>query len=292
MYIVILLTQKWSNPLGSEVGHPSLAFACAHPSCLPLLPSPLSSFREPPVSHLKFKWPGRTTLTCVSSVLSHLHITSLSNSTARFCGYSDGFRDGHITSKGPLKPNLGISDEIIGEKDLPLVLQISRVHKFFPFAWASLNSLSLVLCYCYSVVQSCPTLCDPMDCSMQASLAFTVSQSLFKLMSIELMMPSNHLIHCHSFLLLPSIFPSIRVFVMSWLFVSGGQSIGVSPSASVLLMNIQDWFPLGLTSLISLLSKGLSRVFSSTAVQRHQFFGAQPSLWSNSHIRTWLLEKP
>ena len=274
------------------MGHPSLAFACAHPSCLPLLPSPLSSFREPPVSHLKFKWPGRTTLTYVSSVLSHLHITSLSNSTARFCGYSDGFRDGHITSKGPLKPNLGISDEIIGEKDLPLVLQISRVHKFFPFAWASLNSLSLVLCYCYSVVQSCPTLCDPMDCSTQASLAFTVSQSLFKLMSIELMMPSNHLILCNSFLLLPSIFPSIRVFVMSWLFVTGGQSIGVSPSASVLLMNIQDWFPLGLTSLISLLSKGLSRVFSSTAVQRHQFFGAQPSLWSNSHIRTWLLEKP
>ena len=76
------------------------------------------------------------------------------------------------------------------------------------------------------------------------------------------------------------------------LFKSGGQSIGASALASVLPMNILDWFPLGLTGLISLQSKGLSRVFSSTTVQKHQFFGAQPSLWSNSHIRTWLLEKP
>ena len=71
---------------------------------------------------------------------------------------------------------------------------------------------------------------------------------------------------------------------MSWLFASGGQSIGASASASVLPMNIQDWFPLGLTGWISLLSKGLPRVFSSTTVWKHQFFGAQPSLWSNSHI--------
>ena len=70
------------------------------------------------------------------------------------------------------------------------------------------------------------------------------------------------------------------------------QSIGTSASASVLPMNIQDWFPLGLTGLISLQSKGLSRVFSNTIVQKRQFFGAQPSLWSNSHIHTWLLEKP
>ena len=78
----------------------------------------------------------------------------------------------------------------------------------------------------------------------------------------------------------------------SQLFASGGRSIGVSDSASVLPMNIQDWFPLGLTSLTSLQSKGLSRVFSSTTVQTHQFFGTQPSLWSNSQICTWLLEKP
>ena len=74
--------------------------------------------------------------------------------------------------------------------------------------------------------------------------------------------------------------------------VSGGQRIGASASTSVLPMIIQDWFPLGLTGWISLQSKGLSRVFSNTTVQKHQFFGAQLSLWSNSHIHTWLLEKP
>ena len=73
---------------------------------------------------------------------------------------------------------------------------------------------------------------------------------------------------------------------------SGGQSIGASASASVLSMNIQSWFPLGLTGLMSLHPKGLSRVFSSTTIWKHQFFGAQSSLWSNSHIHTWLLEKP
>ena len=78
---------------------------------------------------------------------------------------------------------------------------------------------------------------------------------------------------------------------MSWLFTSGGQSIGVSASVSVFPVNIQDWFPLGLTDLISSLPKGLSRVFSSTIIWKHQFFCAQPSLWSNSHICTWLLEK-
>ena len=81
-------------------------------------------------------------------------------------------------------------------------------------------------------------------------------------------------------------------FPVSQFFASGDQSIGVSPSASVPPMNIQDWFPLGWTGLISLQSKGLSRVFSNTTVQKHQFFGAQLSLLSNSHIDTWLLEKP
>ena len=80
-------------------------------------------------------------------------------------------------------------------------------------------------------------------------------------------------------------------FPISQFFASGGQSIGVSASASVLPMNIQDWFPSGSTGLISLYSKELSRVFSSTTVQKHQFFGAQLSLLSNSHIHTWLLEK-
>ena len=87
-------------------------------------------------------------------------------------------------------------------------------------------------------------------------------------------------------------FPASGSFPMSQFFASGGQSIGASASPSVLPMNIQDWFPLGWTSLISLQSQGLSRVFSNTTVQRHQLFGAQLSLWSNSHTHTQLLEKP
>ena len=136
----------------------------------------------------------------------------------------------------------------------------------------------------------------------QASLSITNSWSLPKPMSIDLVMPSNHLILCRPLLLLPSIFPSIKVFSfflifsrsfqMSQLFVSGGLSIGVSASTSVLPMNTQDWSPLGWTGWISLQSKGLSRVFSNTTVQKHQFFGAQLSSQSNTHIHTWPLEKP
>ena len=85
-------------------------------------------------------------------------------------------------------------------------------------------------------------------------------------------------------------FPAAGSFPVSWLFASGGQSIGAS--ASVLPMNIQGWIPLGLTNLTSLLSKGLSRVFSSNTIQKYQFLSAQTVLWSNSHIHTWLLEKP
>ena len=87
-------------------------------------------------------------------------------------------------------------------------------------------------------------------------------------------------------------FPASGSFPMGQLFTSGGPSIGALASASVLPMNIQSWFSLRFTSFTSLLSKGLSRVFSSTTVQKHQVFRAQPSLWSNSHIHTWLLEKP
>ena len=143
---------------------------------------------------------------------------------------------------------------------------------------------------CYSVAQSCPALCKRVRLPW-ASLYFTISQSLLKLTSIESVMPSNHLNLCCP-PLLPSIFPSIRVFPVSQLFASGGQSIGASVSASVLPMNIHDWFPLGLTSLIALLSKGISRTFSNTTVLKYQFFGIQPSLWSSSHIHTWILEKP
>ena len=92
----------------------------------------------------------------------------------------------------------------------------------------------------------------------------------------------------------PQSFPTLGSLPVSWLFASGGQSIGASTSASVPPMNIQGWFPLGLTGLISLLSRGFSRVFSvfSSTIQKYPFFSAQPSLWSNSHICTWLLQKP
>ena len=114
--------------------------------------------------------------------------------------------------------------------------------------------------------------------ALQASLSFTISRSLPRFMSIESMMTSNHLVLCHPHLLLPSIFGSIKVFSNEGLLVSGGQRIGASASAPVLPINIQDWFPLWLTCLISFQSKGLSRLFSSTTVQKHQFIGAQLSL--------------
>ena len=113
----------------------------------------------------------------------------------------------------------------------------------------------------------------PWTATCQASLSFTISWSLLKSLSTELVMPSNHLILCCPLILLSSIFLSIRVFSNESALRIRWPSIGASVSASVLPMNIQDWFPLGLTGLIFLLSKGLSRVFSNTTNWRHQFFG-------------------
>ena len=137
---------------------------------------------------------------------------------------------------------------------------------------------------CCSVTQLCSALCDPKDCNMAGFPVHYQSWSLFKLMSTESVMPFNHLILCCLLLLLPSIFPSIRVF-SNELTAADGQSIVALASATVLPTNIQSWFPLGLTSLI-LLSKGLLRVFSSTTLWKHQFFRAQSSLWFSSHICT------
>ena len=132
----------------------------------------------------------------------------------------------------------------------------------------------------------------PWTAVCQASLSFSISQSLLELMSTESVMPSNHLILCCSLLLLPSIFPSTRVFSREsalcirwpkyWSF-----SFSISP-----YNEYSELVSFTLTGLISLLSKGLSRVFPSTTIQKYPFFSAQPSLWSNSHIYTWLLEKP
>ena len=123
----------------------------------------------------------------------------------------------------------------------------------------------------------------------QAFLSFTISQSLLKLMSIELVMPLNHLVLCPPLLFLPSIFPASGSFPMIWPFASGGQNIGASASASVLPMNIQGWFSLGLTDFLAI--QGTLKSLLQTTFWKHQFFGAQPSLWFNSHIHTWLLEK-
>ena len=125
-----------------------------------------------------------------------------------------------------------------------------------------------------SHVRLCAT---PWTAACQASRSITNFQSLPKLISTELVMPSNHLILCRPLLLLPSIFPSIRVFSNESALRIRCQNIGVSASASVLPMNTQDWSPLGWTGWISLQSKGCSRVFNTT-VQKHQFFSAQLSL--------------
>ena len=130
---------------------------------------------------------------------------------------------------------------------------------------------------------------SPWTVARQAFLFFTICRRLLQLMSIESAMPSNHLILCRPLLLLPSIFPSIRVFSNESVLHISGQSTGASASASVPPTNIQGWFPLGLTGLISLQSKGLSRLFSSTAVW---VFSTQSFLWFSSHIHIWLLEKP
>ena len=140
------------------------------------------------------------------------------------------------------------------------------------------------------VTQSGPTLCDPMDCSTPG-------------LPVHHQLPEFTQTHVHwvwvkgmssviPFSSCIQSFPASGSFQMSQFFASGGQSIRVSASASVLPMNIQDWFHLGWTGWISLQSKGLSRVFSNTIVQKQQFFDAQPSSQSNSHSHTWPLEKP
>ena len=116
----------------------------------------------------------------------------------------------------------------------------------------------------------------PWIIALQASLSITSSCSLLKLMSIELVTPSNHLIPCHTLLLLPSIFPSLRVFSSELAFHIRWTKYWSFSFSIVLLMTIQDWSPLGWTGLISLQSQGLSRVFSNTTVQKHQFFTSQP----------------
>ena len=145
-----------------------------------------------------------------------------------------------------------------------------------------------------SVTQSCPTLCDPMNCSTPG---LPVHHQLLELTQTHVHWVGDAIQPTISssvvpFSSCPQSFPASESFQMCQLFISGGQSIGVSASASVLPVNIQDWFSLGWTGWISLLFKGLSRVFSNTIAQKHQFFGTQLSSQSNSHIHTGPQEKP
>ena len=157
---------------------------------------------------------------------------------------------------------------------------------------------------------SCLTRCNPVNCSMPGLSVLhyipEFAQTHVHWIS-DAIQPSHWVCPsscplnqwCHptisssvTFFFCPQSFPASGSFPMSWLFALGGQQIGASASTSVFPVSSQGWFPLRLTGFISLLSKGLSRVFSSTTVQKHQFFSALPSLRSNSHICTWLLEKP
>ena len=144
----------------------------------------------------------------------------------------------------------------------------------------------LLQCQLQSFVQ----LCDPMDYSTPGFPVLHYIWRLLSLMSIESVLPSNHIILCHPLLFCLQSFPASGSLPVSQLFTSGGQSIRAS--VSVLPMNIQGWFPWELTSSTSWKSKRLLRVFLSTIVQKHQFFGIQPSLCSKSQICTCLLEKP
>ena len=208
-----------------------------------------------------------------------------------------------------------LQNSLIIKKNISEKLLIITLVNILPSL--SLSLYIYIYIYVVQLLHCVQPFVTPWTTAHQASLSFTISWSLFRLMSIELVMPSNHFILCRPLLLLPSIFPSIRVFSNESFLASGGnplqcsclenprdggtwwavisgvaqsqtrlkwlssssssssssQSIGASASTSVLPMNIQGWFPLGWTSWISLQSKGLSRVFSSTTVWKHQFFG-------------------
>ena len=148
-------------------------------------------------------------------------------------------------------------------------------------------------CCCCSVTKSCLTLCDSMDCSTPGSpvLHYLPEFAQIQVHWVSDVIQSSHLLSSPS---LPAFNLSQHQGLFQWVGylhqVAKALELQLQPSA--LSMNVQCWFPLGLTVLTSLLSKGLSRVFSSTTVQKHQFFSTQPSLWSNSHIHTGLLEKP
>ena len=169
---------------------------------------------------------------------------------------------------------------------LHIIISVGIYYLYFPSPYNQTCTLFLLL-----VAQLYLILCNPVDCSTRLPCPSPSPRTCSNLCPLS---PWCHLTISSSVISFSSCLqssPASGSFLMSWFFASVGQSIRASASASILLMNIQDWFPLGLTGWISLQSKELLKVFSNTIVQKHQFFGIQPSLWSNSHIHTWLLEK-
>ena len=161
------------------------------------------------------------------------------------------------------------------------LLHTRRYGEFSSYKFSSVQSISRVQLFA-----------TPWVAARQASLSITSSRSSLRLTSIESVMPSSHLILCRPLLPLPPIPPSIRVFSSESTLCMRWPKYWSFSFASFLPKNTQSWSPLGWTGWISLQSKGLSRVFSNTTVQKHQFFGTQLSSESNSHIHTWPLEKP
>ena len=159
-----------------------------------------------------------------------------------------------------------------------------------PHCYSVTVTVSFYICCHCSVAKSGPTLCDPMNCSMPGFCPSLSPGVCSNSCPLSQWCHPNISFSVVPFSFCPQSFPTSGSFSVSWLFTAGGQSIGASASASVLPMNIHGWFPLGLTGLITWLSKGLSRVFSSTTNQKHLFFSIQSSLWSNYYIHTWLLE--
>ena len=164
-------------------------------------------------------------------------------------------------------------------------MKVYFFHAYFQFR-------SSLCCCCCSAARSCPILWGPMDCSRLGSPVLHYLQEFAQthVHWVNQVIQTSH--RLSPLLFLPSIFSSIKVFFNGSALHIRQPNFGASASASALSMNIQGWFPLGLTGLIYLLSKRLSRVFSSTIIQKHQFFSAQLSLQSNSYIHPWLLEKP
>ena len=208
-------------------------------------------------------------------------------------GFTGKLRCGLQKNKGDEQCSVQLKGESRVTQQLVLLAFCATLNPI-SFSTRGANCISC----CFSGAKLYPTHCDPMRCMQHARLPCPSWSPRLCSNSCPLSQGCHPTISS-SATTFPSClqsFPASESFPVSQLFTSGGQSIGASASASVLPVNIRwfhgkGWFPLGLTGLISLLSKGLSRVFTNTTLQKHQFFGTQPSLWSISHIHTWLPEK-